>query len=182
MASISHNFLTFTPMEPAFEERQYLGYNRYSLIRRMVMAIFCFMTYFITSNSPGYSLSNTGDVEALLFYMGIATLVISGLLVMVLHIHTEVTDHSIVLDGLWTSRKVKIDLSVIEKVERVEYSSYLLNRPVYNLHRKGLIKFYTRGKYAVELTDRDGLRYLIGSQKSHELLEALQSRIGAKTA
>lgn len=167
---------------PVFVERQYLGYNRYSLIRRLVIAIFCFMTYFITSNSPGFSLSNTGEFEALLFYMGIATLVISALLVMVLHIHTVVTDSSIVLDGLWTSRKVKIDLSVIVKVERVEYSSYVLNRPVYNLHRKGLIKFYTRGKYAVELTDRDGLRYLIGSQKSHVLLEVLETRIGGKTA
>ena len=169
------------PTTPIFEERQYLGYNRYSLIRRMVMAIFCFMTYFITSNSSVFSLSSTGDIENLLFYMGIAILIISGLLVMVLHLHTIVTDHSITLDGLWTARLVKIDLQSIVSAEKVEYSSYLLNRPVYNLHRKGLVKFYTRGKHAILLTDRDGLRYVIGSQKADALLEAVQAGINQKT-
>jgi hypothetical protein len=64
---------------------------------------------------------------------------------------------------------VKIDISSLVSCEEVSYSKYILNRSVYNLHRKGTIRFYTRGKEAVALEDKDGLIYLIGSQKASEL-------------
>ncbi len=71
-----------------------------------------------------------------------------------------------ILDGLWTTRLVKIDLNSIVKVERTKYSSYIINNPVYNLHTKGKIRFYAGGKEAISLTDRDGLEYIIGTQMS----------------
>ena len=49
--------------------------------------------------------------------MGIAIIVISTLLVLVLHFHTQVQNGSIILDGLWTARKVKIDLHSILHVK-----------------------------------------------------------------
>ena len=57
------------------------------------------------------------------------------------------------------------------------YSKYILNRSVYNLHLKGTIRFYTRGVDAVELTDKDGLIYLIGSQKSEELARVINQEL-----
>jgi predicted DNA-binding transcriptional regulator len=42
------------------------------------------------------------------------------------------------------------------------------------LHRRGIIKFYTRGDWAVKLTDKDGLSYIIGTQKPDELLQAIK--------
>ena len=89
-------------------------------------------------------------------------------------------NQSIVLDGLWTARKIKIDLTSIRSVKKVMYSKYILNRSVYNLHLKGTIRFYTRGVDAVELIDKDGLIYLIGSQKSEELARVVYQGLNKK--
>ena len=34
-----------------FEESQYLGYNKLSFIRRMVLALFCFLSYYWSENT-----------------------------------------------------------------------------------------------------------------------------------
>ncbi|MBC8464181.1 MAG: hypothetical protein H8D62_00725 [Bacteroidetes bacterium] len=155
--------------EIKFEEKQFLGYNKLSFFRRMVFTIFCFSAYYWSEEQ-----NKSGD---LFFIMGISILVISALLVFVLHFHTKVINGSIVLDGLWTARKVKIDLSSIEQVRKTEYSRFIFNKSVYNLHRKGTIRFYTRGKECVELIDKDGLIYLIGSQRIDELTKVLEEAI-----
>ena len=147
--------------EIKFVEKQYLGLNKMSLSRRITLALFCFVAYYWKENHE-----KSGE---LFFFLGIAILIISVLLVFILHFETKVKNKSIILDGLWTSRKVKIDLNSIQSVKKVMYSQYILNRSVYNLHLKGTIRFYTRGPNAVELIDKDGLIYLIGSQNSAEL-------------
>jgi hypothetical protein len=98
----------------------------------------------------------------------------SLILIFVLHIETKIVNNNLILDGLWTSRKVKIDLSNIIHIKKVRYSKYFLNRPVYNLHFKNKIRFFTQGNDAVELTDKDGLKYRIGSQKADEFYKALE--------
>ena len=75
------------------------------------------------------------------------------------------------------SRKIKIDTGSIVSAKKVQYSKYFLNRAVYNLHLKGTIRFYTRGIDAVELIDKDGLVYLIGSQKAEELTRIIQEKL-----
>lgn len=167
MAQDNHNIL--------YEEKQYLGYNRYSLVRRLALAIFCFFAYYFSPEMP--EISGRVSTLELLFYMGIFILLLSVILLFILHIHTKVTPNSLILDGLWTARKVKIDLNSIISVEKIPYSRYLMNRPVYNLHRKGKIRFFTRGNDAVELIDRDGLKYIIGSQKAEELTRVLKNQI-----
>ena len=101
----------------------------------------------------------------------------SAVLIFVLHLHTKVENRSLVLDGLWTARKIKIDLSSIEQVRKAKYSRFFFNNSVYNLHRKGTIRFYTRGKECVELVDKDGLVYLVGSQRVDELVKVLEKVI-----
>ena len=155
--------------EIKFLEKQYLGLNKMSFIRRMALAIFCFVAYYWRSNHD-----KGGD---LFFLIGIIIMVISVLLIFVLNFKTQVVNGSIILDGLWTSRKVKINISSLVTVKRVKYSKYFLNRAVYNLHLKGIIRFYTRGVEAVELTDKDGLIYLIGSQKASELERVIQNKL-----
>ena len=152
-----------------FFEKQYLGLNRMSLSRRIAFALFCFSAYYWRENHE-----KSGE---LFFFLGLAILVISVLLLFILHFETKVQNKSIILDGLWTSRKVKIDLRSIRSVKKVKYSKYILNRSVYNLHLKGTIRFYTRGSDAVELIDRDGLIYLIGSQKSEELYSVIEKEL-----
>lgn len=152
-----------------FIEKQYLGMNRISFIRRTSLAIFCFSAYYWRENHD-----KSGE---LYFFIGIAIMIISIILLFLLHFKTQVMNGSIILDGLWTSRKVKIDINAIVSVQKVRYSKYFLNRVVYNLHRKGTIRFYTRGKYAIELIDRDGLIYLIGSQKADELNRIINQKL-----
>ena len=155
--------------EIKFVEKQYLGLNKMSLSRRITLALFCFVAYYWKENHE-----KSGE---LFFFLGIAILVISVLLVFILHFETKVQNKSIILDGLWTSRKVKIDLNSIQSVKKVMYSQYILNRAVYNLHLKGTIRFYTRGPNAVELIDKDGLIYLIGSQNSAELARVISQEL-----
>ncbi|MFH1319963.1 MAG: hypothetical protein ABII90_04830 [Bacteroidota bacterium] len=152
-----------------FEEKQYLGYNKYSNVRRIVLGIFCFIAYYLSENKEG--------AAQLLFVMGIVIMVISALLIFVLHLHTQVIESSIILDGLWTARRVKVDLHSIVSVKAVPAKRFILTRPVYNLHWKGNIRFYTRGKEAVELVDKEGLRYIIGSQMSGQLMQVLKEQI-----
>lgn len=157
-----------------FEEKQYLGYNRFSVIRRMVLAIFCFSIYFYSNENPE---ATVGSSAELLFYLGIGILVVSFLLIFVLHLHTKVIPNGLILDGLWTARRVKIDLNSIIEVSIEKPSRYRLSQPVYNLHRKGRIRFYTRGDQAVQLKDRDGLIYIIGSQRAKELHRILSDQV-----
>lgn len=154
---------------PAFIEKQYLGrdYGRISV--RLVLALFCFAAYFITERRE----QNAG----LFLVVGCGILVVSVIMMFLLHYKTTVYNKSIVLDGLWTTKMVKIDLNSIVKVERTPYSSYIINNPVYNLHQKGTVRFYTGGKDAVKLTDRDGLLYIIGTQSPTELEQSIKAEM-----
>ena len=152
-----------------FIEKQYLGLNKMSFTRRMSLAIFCLVAYFWRENHD-----KAGE---LYFFIGIGIMVISILLLFILHFETKVKNGSIILDGLWTSRKIKIDTASIVTAKKVKYSKYFLNRAVYNLHLKGTIRFYTRGVDAVELIDKDCLVYLIGSQKAEELVRVINNKL-----
>jgi hypothetical protein len=155
--------------KPVFLEKQYLGREWIPITIRLVLAIFCFVIYFFT-----------GDRERnsdLLLVVGFGILIISIILGFLLHFKTSVQNKAIILDGIWTTRLVKIDLNSIVKAEKGNYSRYLFNNPVYNLHKKGTIRFFTSGNDAVHLTDRDGLLYIIGSQHVNELLRAIQEEM-----
>jgi hypothetical protein len=167
--------------EIIFEEKQYLGYNKWSIIWRTVLALFCFMLYYWSENPKsvdvkGIAIPSSPVDESsgqLFFLMGIILMLLSLILIFVLHLHTKVVGDNLILDGLWTSRKVKIDLKNIVQVKQVKYSKYLLNRPVYNLHLKNKIRFFTQGNYAVDLIDKDGLTYRIGTQRAEELVKII---------
>jgi hypothetical protein len=150
-------------------EKQYFGLNRMSILRRVFLVIFCLIAYFWRENQE-----KSGDFYLLL---AIGILLFSILLLFVLHFKTKIINDSIILEGLWTARKIKINILSIASVKKVEYSKYILNRSVYNLHVQGTIRFYTRGEDAIQLTDKDGLIYLIGTQKSDQLYNIIQNKL-----
>jgi|TARA_B100000795_G_scaffold248918_1_gene216068 hypothetical protein len=152
-----------------FQEKQYLGNNKFNLFIRLIIAVACIGSY--------YSSDPLDDTAALFLIIGISVLVVSVILFLILHIKSEVVGDNLILDGFWTTRKVKIDLNNIVKTEVVKYSKILFNRPVYNLHIRGRVKFFTHGNWAVELTDKEGLRYLVGSQRVEELNEVIKGKI-----
>lgn len=154
--------------QPLFIEKQYMGRNRYWFSLRAVMAGFCFLVY---------SLEKPETNSELLLIVGIAITVISVLLLFVIHFKTSVYRDAVVLDGFWSTRKVKISLDNIQKVEKTPYSKFMLNNPVYNLHSKGSIHFYTRGTEAVTLTDKDNLQYVIGSQQAEQLYQVIYKQL-----
>lgn len=135
------------------------------------MILFCFTAYYIN-----YERERNGD---LFLVVGCSILIVSVIMLFMVHYRTTVKNQSVILDGLWTTRLVKIDLNSIVKVERTKYSSYIINNPVYNLHTKGKIRFYAGGKEAISLTDRDGLEYIIGTQCPAELEQAIRKEMGA---
>ena len=67
---------------PLFIEKQYLGYNQLSMLRRLSLALFCFGLYWwkVTNN-------HNGD---LFFLLGVVIIVISIILLFVLHLKIRV--------------------------------------------------------------------------------------------
>ncbi len=158
-----------TNTELKYEEKQRIGFNSFSLIFRLALATFCFVAYYFTEQRE-----QNGD---LLLLIGICIMAISILMFFIVHLHTKVYGSFIELTGAWSLRKVKIDLSNISNISSKRYSNYSFNNTAYNLHLKGVIRFYTYGKDAIELTDKDGLKYLIGTQRSAELLKILHQSV-----
>jgi hypothetical protein len=167
-----------------FEEKQYLGYNKFSIIRRMVLSLFCFFGYYWSQNPkpvtvsgieigsyPADHIPNSGE---LFFLVGVIILIFSVILIFVLHLHTQLTSSNLLLIGLWTKRMVKINLSDLREARVVKLKRLTFKQPVYNLHYRGKIRFYTSGNHALELKDKDGLMYRIGTHKPYELLEKLK--------
>lgn len=153
----------------AFLEKQYIGRDYIRICIRLVMAAFCFAAYVYERDRD-----NTQD---LFLIVGFGIIGISIILLFLIQYKTVINNKSIVIDGLWTAKKVKIDLNSIVKVRKDTYSNYLFNNPVYNLHRKGSIRFYSSGKDAVVLTDRDGLEYYIGTQRPNEMYLVIQEEM-----
>lgn len=107
-----------------FVEKQYLGREFIPITIRLVLAMFCFAAYFFTDERE-----RNGD---LLVVVGFAIIIISIIMGFLLHFSTRVENKSIRLNGLWTTRLVKIDLNGIVKAEKGSYSRYLFNNPVQN--------------------------------------------------
>ena len=149
-------------------ERQYLGKNKYSIIRRLVMALFCVIA--------GVWLEKEGNEMGMTFTV-IGTIIIlwSVVLFKILHLQTKIENGFLVLEGHWTTRKVKIDLNSIESVSEGQYNPIFLKNPVYNLHRKNRVHFYTHGTDVLILIDRSGTEYLIGTQNIEQLEKSVQN-------
>ncbi|MGB0869899.1 MAG: hypothetical protein ACPG6V_10720 [Flavobacteriales bacterium] len=152
-------------------ERQYLGKNIYSFIRRLIIALFCIVAGFWIDDQNGNS-------------MGLSFCVIGGIIFIwsivlfkILHIQTKLDDDFLILEGHWTTRKVKIDLRSIESVTGGQYNPIFLKNPVYNLHRKNKVHFYTHGQDVLVLKDRTGTEYLIGTQKLEQFEESVLKAI-----
>lgn len=145
----------------AYLEKQYIGRDYIRICIRLLLAAFCFAAYVYERDRD-----NTQD---LFLVVGFGIIGISILLLFLIHYKTIIVNKSIILDGLWTAKMVKIDLNSIVSVRKDQYNTFFFNNPVYNLHRKGSIRFYSSGKDAVVLTDRDGLEYYIGTQRPNEM-------------
>lgn len=152
-------------------EKQYIGRDYIRIAIRLVMAAFCFAAYVYERDRD-----NTVD---LFLVVGFGIIGVSILLLFLIQYSICVENKSVVLDGLWTSKKVKIDLNSIVSIRKATYNNYIFNNPVYNLHRNGSIRFYSSGKDAIVLTDRDGLEYFIGTQRPNELYLVIQSEMKA---
>lgn len=168
-----------------FEERQYHGLNRHSLVRRLLLSVFCFVAYYWSENPKPVHLElfDIGEYPGrdhsgqLFFLLGISIIVLSAILLFVLHMRTSVREGAIIIDGIASARRVRIFIGGIASARKIRLKPSIFNRPVYNLHAKGRIRFYTYGYDAVELTTLDGLIYRIGTQRPDELLDVIQNNL-----
>lgn len=171
-----------------FEEKQYMGHNRLSIIWRMVLALFCFIGYYWSENPKpvqvsvfyigSYPIQHIPNSGKVFFLLGLIILVISALLTYILHIHTRVYKEGyMVIDGFLGARKVKIDFNTINYLRKGRYKRNVFRRAVYNLHSKGVIRFYTSGQEFVELKDNAGFTYRIGTQRSEELSNLIRPHV-----
>lgn len=156
----------------AFLEKQYIGRDYIRICIRLVMAAFCFAAYVYERDRD-----NTQDLYLI---VGFGIIGISIALLFLVQYKTCIFNKSIIIDGLWTAKKVKIDLNSIVKVRKDKYNNFFFNNPQYNLHRKGSIRFYSSGSDAVVLTDRDGLEYYIGTQRPNEMYLVIQEEMKEK--
>jgi hypothetical protein len=167
-----------------FEEKQYMGQNRLSTIWRSMATLFCFVGYYWSENPmptkvalfkigyyPAIDYPHSGKI---FFLLGMMILIFSIMLSFVLHTHTKVYAKYMIIDGFWTARRVKINLDSITNIRKSKYKKHIFRRAVYNLHSRGLIKFFTNGNEFVELKDNSGFAYRIGTQRASELFQILK--------
>ena len=172
---------------PLYEEKQFLGYNRVSTLIRTVLALLCFLGYYWSQNPKPVDLAvirigsyPVDEIPAsghIFFILGVFIMVLSVLLMYVLHIQTIVYSNYLMLSGFWGARKVKIDFSNIHTVKKLRYKKNSFRRPVYNLYIKEIVKFYTSGNNFIELKDKDGFTYRIGTQRPNELFKIINTQI-----
>lgn len=167
-----------------FEEKQYMGHNRLSMIWRTVITLFCFIGYYWSENPkpvevalfkigyyPAIDIPNSGNI---FFVLGLLSLSFSAMLTYILHTHIKVYEKYILIDGFWTARRIKINLDTISSIRKSKYKKHIFRRAVYNLHSRGIIRFFTSGNEFIELKDESGFAYRIGSQKSAELFQTIK--------
>lgn len=172
-----------------FEEKQYIGLNRFALLRRILLAVFCFTAYYWSENPKPIDtlLIDIGEYPGntnygqLFFITGLFILVLSGILLVILHMRTVLQPGVVVIDGFWSARRVRIDLGSITEIRKVKLKPSFLNRSVYNLHSRNRIRFYTYGIYMIELVTVDGITYRIGTQRVDELFQLIKTQLPEKT-
>lgn len=173
------------PIELLFEENQYQGLNKHSLIRRMLLSVFCFVAYYWSENPKPVTVSiiyigeYPGDVRygELFFVLGLAVLALSVVLLFVRHMRTIVTNEQIVIRASFPPRVTVIRLEEMSEVRKVLIRPSIFNRPVFQLQTKGKVRFYTWGNEMVEITLKNGKIYRIGTQRSAELVGLLKKHI-----
>jgi hypothetical protein len=155
-------------MEPQmrFEEKQYLGFNSYSIAFRMTLAIFCFVAFYYTEDRM-----RNAD---LLFLLGIIILVLSIILLFVKYIKITVDEELFTIRGMWKYQVLSVPLKEIRSVEKTIYSRYHLNNPAFNVHNANFVKFYTSGSDAVKIKLESGTELLVGTHKAEELFRLLK--------
>lgn len=170
-----------------FNEKQYMGHNRLSIIWRTIIALFCFVGYYWSENPkpvqvavfkigsyPAVDIPNSGKI---FFLLGLLILSFSAMLTFILHTHMKVFSKYIIIDGFWTARRVKINLDTITHIRKSRYKKHIFRRAVYNLHSRGVIRFFTSGNEFIELKDNAGFTYRIGTQKAPELYQVLKKQL-----
>lgn len=152
-------------------EKQYIGRDYIRISIRLIMAAFCFAVYVYERDRD-----NTVD---LFLVVGFGIIGVSIILLFMVQYKTVIENKKVVIDGLWTTKKVMIDLNNVVDIRKETYSRYFFNNPVYNLHKNGTVRFFSSGRDAVVLTDRDGLQYYIGTQRPNEMYLVLQNEMKA---
>lgn len=152
-------------------EKQYIGRDYIRICIRLIMAAFCFAVYVYERDRD-----NTVD---LFLVVGFGIIGVSIILLFMVQYKTVIENKKVVIDGLWTTKKVMIHLNNVVAIRKETYSRYFFNNPVYNLHKNGTVRFFSSGRDAVVLTDTDGLEYYIGTQRPNEMYLVLQNEMKA---
>lgn len=152
-----------------FIEKQYIGRDYIRISIRLIMAAFCFAVYVYERDRD-----NTVD---LFLVVGFGIIGVSIILLFMVQYKTVIENKKVRIGGLWTAKKVEIDLNKIVDIRKATYSRFFFNNPVYNLHKNGTVRFFSSGKDAIVLTDRDGLEYYIGTQRPNEMYLVLQNEM-----
>jgi hypothetical protein len=168
-----------------FEEQQYHGLNKHSMIRRLLLSVFCFVAYYWSENPKPVDVAMIhigeypGDVKygELFFVLGLALVALSVILLFIPHMKIKVDSKIIRIKGKLAGRVVEIPLKTITGVRKVMVRPTIFARPVFNLKLKGKIRFYTWGNEFVEIRTENGEVYRLGTQKSGELTQILRKAI-----
>ncbi len=174
-----------TPKQVLFEENQFQGLNKHSLVRRTLLSVFCFVAYYWSENPKPVDVSiihigeYPGDVRygELFFVLGLGLLALSVVLLFVRHMNTTITSEELIVRSQFPRRMSVISISSIQELRKVLIRPSIFNRPAFQLQTKGRIRFYTWGNEMIEITAIEGKVYRIGSQRSTEMVALLKKII-----
>jgi hypothetical protein len=165
-----------------FKEKQFLGYNQFYILIRLILALFCFIAYYWSENPkpvytiignfrigsyPAKDIPNSGEI---FFLMGIAIILFSIALMFIPHLKINANKEQITLMKFPSKNKIEIPLKEITFVRCKKMKGNLFSGTLFNTEKQGIKNFFTNGEDAVELTLSSGKRFLIGTNKPMELV------------
>jgi hypothetical protein len=165
-----------------FKEKQFLGYNQFYILIRLVLSLFCFIAYYWSENPkpvytiignfrigsyPAKHIPNSGE---LFFLLGIFIIIFSIALLFIPHLKIKGNKDRITLIKFPSKKKIEIPLSEITFLRCKKVKGNLFLGTLFNNDKQGIKSFFTNGDDAVEITMSSGKRFLVGTNKPIELV------------
>lgn len=175
-----------------YEEKQYIGQNRWGQILRLIFAMLCFIAYYWSENPKpikiiiikigSYPIQHIPHSGTIFFWLGCLILTLSLIFNFIYHFQLQIYPDKILIQGQLTSKKIIIPILQIKQI-KIKHLRYAFLRNIrFNLRKKNKLHFYTFGNKVLEIELINGEKYIIGTPNAKWikklLLEISKNKLG----
>ncbi len=120
-----------------YEEKQFLGQNRFGRIIRLIFSMLCFLAYYWSENpNPvkvliikigSYPIQHIPHSGTVFFWLGCFIMILSILFNFIYNIHIQIYSDRIFIKGMLTAKQVTVHIKDIKSVKVKSFRSSLFS-------------------------------------------------------